>query len=188
MEESLRFHKFGFELETELGWIKEHLPLASSETLGQNLHQAQSLHKKHKKLEAEIIGHQPMIDKTLASGESLIQQHHPEIKQVEALCDTLRDAWLDLQIKASERSKKLELSLKAQQFFFEASEVESWLSERNDVLSSTDYGRDRDAASKLLTKHKVIVSFYLWTINQSLSLSINILTHRGMLRLYGICN
>lgn len=82
LEESLRFHKFGFELETELGWIREHLPLAASETLGQNLHQAQSLHKKHRKLEAEIQGHQPMIDKTLASGQALIHQKHPETKQV----------------------------------------------------------------------------------------------------------
>lgn len=51
-------------------------------TLGQNLHQAQTLHKKHKKLEAEIIGHQPMIDKTLASGQALIDQAHPEKKKV----------------------------------------------------------------------------------------------------------
>ncbi|KAG8279574.1 hypothetical protein J6590_101967, partial [Homalodisca vitripennis] len=156
LEESLRFHKFGFELEAELGWIREHLPMASSETLGQNLHQAQSLHKKHKKLEAEILGHQPMIDKTLASGEALVHQSHPETKQVESLCIGLQDAWQDLKMKAQERSKKLELSLKAQQFYFEASEVESWLSERNNVLSSTDYGRDRDAASKLLTKHKAL--------------------------------
>lgn len=67
----------------------------------------------------------------------------------------LRDAWQDLQDQAQDRSRKLDLSLKAQQFFFEAGEVESWLSEKNDVLSSTDYGRDRDAASKLLTRHKV---------------------------------
>lgn len=50
----------------------------------------------------------------------------------------------------------MNLSLKAQEFFFEASEVESWLNERSDVLSSTDYGRDRDAATKLLTKHKAL--------------------------------
>lgn len=67
----------------------------------------------------------------------------------------LDDAWRDLQEKAGERSKALDLSLKAQEFFFEAGEVESWLNEKNDVLSSTDYGRDRDAATKLLTKHKV---------------------------------
>lgn len=82
MEESLRFHKFGFELDAELQWIKDHLPQASSTTLGQNLHQAQTLHKKHKKLEAEIAGHQPMIDKTLASGQTLIDQAHPEKKKV----------------------------------------------------------------------------------------------------------
>ncbi|XP_065202026.1 spectrin beta chain, non-erythrocytic 1 isoform X3 [Planococcus citri] len=156
LQEALRFHKFGFELETELGWIREHLPLASSEVLGNNLYQAQSLHKKHKKLEAEIRGHQQMIDKTLASGEALIHQKHPETKQVTSLCTGLQDAWQDLKMKAAERSRKLDLSLKAQQFFFEANEVESWLTEKNDILKSTDYGRDRDAASKLLTKHKAL--------------------------------
>lgn len=60
-----------------------------------------------------------------------------------------------MQDKSGERSKALDLSLRAQEFFFEAGEVESWLNEKNDVLSSTDYGRDRDAATKLLTKHKV---------------------------------
>jgi len=82
LDESLRFHKFGFELEAELGWIREHLPLVDSTELGTNLHQAQTLHKKHKKLEAEIQGHQPMINKTLESGQSLIHQKHPETKQV----------------------------------------------------------------------------------------------------------
>ncbi len=71
----------------------------------------------------------------------------------------MQDAWQDLIMKASERSRKLDLSLKAQQFFFEISEVESWLTEKNDILKSTDYGRDRDAASKLLTKHKVRFAF-----------------------------
>jgi spectrin beta len=78
-----------------------------------------------------------------------------DVMQIESLCVELQDAWQDLQDQAQDRSRKLDLSLKAQQFFFEAGEVESWLSEKNDVLSSTDYGHDRDAASKLLTKHKV---------------------------------
>lgn len=82
LEESLRFHKFGFELDSELQWIKEKLPQACSEALGNDLHQAQILHKKHKKLEAEIVGHQPMIDKTLASGQSLIDDDHSEKKKV----------------------------------------------------------------------------------------------------------
>ncbi|XP_039432326.1 spectrin beta chain, non-erythrocytic 1 isoform X2 [Culex pipiens pallens] len=156
LEESLRFHKFVFELDAELQWINEHLPAASSEVIGQNLHQAQSLYKKHKKLEAEIEGHQPMINRTLTSAENLINQNHPETAQVKELCNTLDLAWNDLQSKATERSKKLELSLKAQQYLSEAGEIETWLGERNNVLRSTDYGRDRDSATKLLTKHKAI--------------------------------
>lgn len=157
LEEALRFHKFVFELDAELQWINEHLPAASSETFGQNLHQAQSLHKKQKKLQAEIDGHQPMINKALNTGKTLVELNHPEKKNVHELCQSLEDAWRDLQEKANERAKKLDLSLKAQQYLSEASEIETWLGEQNNLLKSTDYGRDRDSATKLLTKHKVIL-------------------------------
>ncbi|KRK01057.1 uncharacterized protein Dyak_GE21360, isoform B [Drosophila yakuba] len=156
LEESLNYHKFVFELDSEFQWINEHLPAAKSNELGQNLHQAQSLHKKHKKLEAEIKGHQPMINKALAAGQSLISQQHPEREQVESLCQQLEQAWQDLERHCGERSRKLDMSLKAQQYLFDAGEIESWLGERNNVLRSTEYGRDRDSAAKLLTKHKTI--------------------------------
>lgn len=82
LEESLKFYKFLFELDNELQWIKDHMALASSDALGQNLHQAQNLYKKHKKLEAEIVGHQPVINKSLEGGQLLIDQGHPEGRKV----------------------------------------------------------------------------------------------------------
>ncbi|KAK4883333.1 hypothetical protein RN001_006652 [Aquatica leii] len=154
LKEALKFHLFAFELDNELQWIKERLPLVSSETLGQNLYEAQTFYKKHKKMEAEIIGHQPVIDKVLNGGNTLIEQDHPNKKKVEELCDELNKAWAELNEQTAKRAQKLELSLKAQQFYFEANEVESWLNEKSDILSNTDYGRDRDSATKLLTKHK----------------------------------
>lgn len=78
LEEALRFYKFGFEIDTEMQWIKEHMPLATSEEVPNSLHQAQNFHKKNKKLQAEIVGHQPVIDKVLDLGQSLIDQKHPE--------------------------------------------------------------------------------------------------------------
>lgn len=156
LEESLKFHKYVFELDAELQWINDHMPTATSETVGQNLTQAQSLFKKHKKLEAEIEGHQPNINRTLTSGQLLIEQKHPEQAKIEELCKKLSVSWEDLQKNADERSKKLELSLKAQQYLSEAAEIETWLGERDNILKSTDYGRDRDSATKLLTKHKAI--------------------------------
>ena len=157
LEESLRHYEFEFEVENQLQWIKEHIPQASSDTLGQNLHQAQNLYKKHKKLEAEIIGHEPDIKKTLDNGQTLIDQHHPESTKVRNLCNSLEEAWEDIKDKADIRAQKLEQSLRAQQYLFEANEIESWLNEKKDILASTDYGRDRDSATKLLTKHKVFL-------------------------------
>lgn len=156
LDESLKFHKFLFEIDTELQWIDERLSVATSGTMGQNLYQAQSMDKKHKKLEAEIEGHQSMINKTLASGENLIVQNHPESLSAQKSCAELEKAWQNLQEKANERAQKLELSLKAQQYLSDAGEIETWLGEKNNMLKSTDYGRDRDSATKLLTKHKTI--------------------------------
>lgn len=124
--------------------------------MGQNLHQAQSLHKKNKKLHAEIVGHEPTIKKTLNSGQGLIEQKHLEEEKVRELCEVVDGAWNDLVEKTKERGGKLDLSLKAQQYLSEAGEIETWLVERTNVLKSNDYGRDRDSATKLLTKHKGI--------------------------------
>ncbi|CAG9768666.1 unnamed protein product [Ceutorhynchus assimilis] len=156
LEEALRFYKFGFEIDSEIQWINEHMPLATSEEVGNSLHQAQNFHKKNKKLQAEIVGHQAVIDKVLNNGQALIDQKHPERANIKQLCDKLRTTWAELEGNANKRGSKLDLSLKAQQYFFEASEVESWLNEKANILDSSDYGRDRDSATKLLTKHKAL--------------------------------
>ncbi|ERL92196.1 hypothetical protein D910_09516 [Dendroctonus ponderosae] len=78
LEEALRFYKFSFEIDSEMQWIKEHMPQATSEDVPNSLHQAESFHKKNKKLQAEIVGHQPVVDKVFELGQSLVNQRHPE--------------------------------------------------------------------------------------------------------------
>ena len=156
LEEALRYHTYNFEVDNELQWIREREPAARSDTLGQDLHTAQSLDKKHKKLEGELTGHQPAIDHTLATGEKLIEENHPRKEEIQKRRQELRTAWDGLHDLVVQRRKKLDLSLKAQQFFFEASEIESWMAEKTELLSSADVGKDEDAAIKLLTKHKAV--------------------------------
>ena len=85
LEEALKFHEFNFEVDIELQWIRDREPTARSDTVGQDLHTAQSLDKKHKKLEAELVGHQPVIDNTIDTGRQLIQQKHPKEEEVRIL-------------------------------------------------------------------------------------------------------
>jgi len=143
-------------VDNQLQWIKDREPAARSETLGQDLHTSQSLDKKHKKLEGEVTGHQPSIDNTLATGKKLLDENHPRKEEIEKKSKELQTAWDQLKEDVVQRRKKLALSLKAQQFFFEASEVESWMAEKTELLNSPDVGKDEDAAIKLLTKHKAL--------------------------------
>ncbi|KAG1650604.1 Spectrin beta chain, non-erythrocytic 5 [Nymphon striatum] len=156
LQESFKFHSFNFEVDTEMQWIHEHLLVASSTVLGQNLIDAQNYYKKHQKLELEVQGHQSMIDKTLAHGQALIDDKHISYDAIEKVCDELKIAWEELLKHVQIRKKILELSLRAQQFLAEANEVELWMNEKNDILNSTDYGRDEDAVIKLLTKQKAL--------------------------------
>lgn len=82
LEEALEYYEFGFQIDSEMQWIKEHLPLVTSEEVANNLHQALSFHKKNQKLHTEITGHQPVINKVLELGQKLIKQRHPESASV----------------------------------------------------------------------------------------------------------
>lgn len=52
------------------------------QVVGQNLHEAQKLQKKHRKLEAELQGHQSMIDKTVQQGAEFVKEGHPQATKV----------------------------------------------------------------------------------------------------------
>lgn len=45
------------------------------------------------------------------------------------------------------------------QYLSEVTEVEGWINDKMAVVVSTDYGKDENAADKLLTKHKVRSDF-----------------------------
>ena len=50
------------------------------------------------------------------------------------------------QALAEERGEALERSLQAQQYFSDAQEAESWMKEKEPLVSSGDYGKDEDSA------------------------------------------
>ena len=48
LEDSLRWHQYNFDANSELQWIQEHMPAATSTDYGKNLIDAQNLSAKHK--------------------------------------------------------------------------------------------------------------------------------------------
>ncbi|KAI8480573.1 Spectrin beta chain, non-erythrocytic 5 [Branchiostoma belcheri] len=156
LEDSVRLQEFLRDLDEEMRWIRDHMPAATSTDYGKSLDAALKLQKKHQKLEAEVTGHQPVIEKVLGEGQDLIEAQHYAVEEIDGKCEELSSAWAELVERSEERRAQLRLSVEGQQFLADANEVESWVAEKSRLASSTDYGKDEDAAEKAITKHKAL--------------------------------
>uniref|UniRef100_F1KPH2 Spectrin beta chain n=1 Tax=Ascaris suum TaxID=6253 RepID=F1KPH2_ASCSU len=156
LEESQKWHKLSFDVDCEMQWIAEKVPIAASEDSGRSLTEATNMQKKHEQLESEVNSRLPHIKATLKRGEDLIKEKHYAHDQIKAKCEQLAGAWAHLGQLVRKRRNLLEWALKEEQYLFDAAEVESWMNEKRPALSSEDYGKDEDAAQKLLAKHKAL--------------------------------
>lgn len=51
LEESLKWHQLSFDIDCEMHWISEKVPIASSEETGRSLTETTNMQKKHEQLE-----------------------------------------------------------------------------------------------------------------------------------------
>jgi spectrin alpha len=98
----------------------------------------------------------------------MLREHYstPDIKK---RIVQLQTRWQSLKDKAQQRKLDLDDSLQAQQYFADANEAESWMKEKEPIVSSVDYGKDEDSAEALIKKHQAImtdIKAYRTTINE----------------------
>ncbi|KJH49812.1 spectrin repeat-containing domain protein [Dictyocaulus viviparus] len=175
LAESLQGNQLFRDIEDELAWIREKEQVAGSTNRGRDLIGVQNLIKKQQALIAEIANHESQIEAVSRAAEDMIQevcQHMscvcleihlifrvhflaPEIRDKLA---QLRDNWRILKTKAEKRRLELDDSLQAHQYLADANEAESWMTEKEPVVGSTDYGKDEDSAEALLKKHRALMS------------------------------
>ncbi|KAJ6217266.1 hypothetical protein RDWZM_008423 [Blomia tropicalis] len=155
LKASNQFHQFEYDVNAELQWIKEHLVVAESVDIPQNLTEAQSSIKKFEQnFIREVEGHDNYVNKVVQSGQNLIEQDHFASKEIEAKIEELENEWKHLLTKMVARHKVLKTTLTIQQFLSECSDIESWISEKMNVLNGPIYGKDEITVVKLLQKQK----------------------------------
>ncbi|ODM96280.1 Spectrin beta chain, non-erythrocytic 1, partial [Orchesella cincta] len=152
LDEKYAYYSFLHELEAEISWINEKRDLVEREVQIQDLYQAQTCVKKHKKLEQEVMNREPIVKKIIEKGDDISKMH----PHVDEKLKEFQDSWDALKSACVGKNKKLDLSLKSQQFFFDAGEIEAWMQEKQNLLASEHYGKDMHSAVKLLTKHKTL--------------------------------
>ncbi|XP_068017491.1 spectrin beta chain, non-erythrocytic 5 isoform X2 [Melanerpes formicivorus] len=152
LEASRLQYQFFRDVDEELAWVREKLPMASSRDYGQSLATVQSLQEKHQNLENEISSRDALTKAVLSTGQKLVRGGHSASRKIMEHLKELETSVETLKAEAQERRQRLMQSYEAHLFLNELLEVEAWLAERSFVLETSDYGKNEESTQALLRK------------------------------------
>ncbi|KAM6427580.1 spectrin beta chain, non-erythrocytic 4 isoform 1-T1 [Liasis olivaceus] len=150
---SKELHQISHDLEDELIWVQDRLPLAMLKDQGRNLQTVQQLIKKNQNLCREIQVHKPRMEEVLERAGSIASIKSPEVDSVRLLLEKLSELWGLLQEETEQRQQLLDATYQAEQYYFDVGEVEAWLSEQELFMMSEEKGKDEQSTLQLLKKH-----------------------------------
>ncbi|XP_014805640.1 PREDICTED: spectrin beta chain, non-erythrocytic 5-like [Calidris pugnax] len=152
LEASRLQYQFFRDVDEELAWVHEKLPMASSRDYGQSLATVQSLQEKHQNLENEISSRDALTKAVLSTGQKLVRGGHSASRKIMEHLKELEASVETLKAEAQERRQRLMQSYEAHLFLNELLEVEAWLAERSFILETSDYGKNEESTQALLRK------------------------------------
>ncbi|KAF4071521.1 hypothetical protein AMELA_G00274250 [Ameiurus melas] len=141
-----------------MDWMDEMKMLLLSQDYGKHLLGVEDLLQKHALVEADIAIQADRV-KSVNSNAQKFADDSEGYKP----CDpqVIRDrvthmefCYQELTQLAAERHARLEESRRLWKFFWEMAEEEGWIREKEQILSSDDYGKDLTGALRLVSKHK----------------------------------
>uniref|UniRef100_A0A670J8Q2 Spectrin beta chain n=1 Tax=Podarcis muralis TaxID=64176 RepID=A0A670J8Q2_PODMU len=166
---SKEVHQVSHDLEDEIIWVQDRLPLATLKDHGSNLQTVQQFIKKNQNLRREIQVHKPRMDDVLERARSIATIKTPEVDPVRLLLEKLSEMWGALQEETEQRQHLLDATYQVEQFYFDVAEVEAWLSEQELFMMNEEKGKDEQSTLQLLKKHLMMeqtVENYAETIAQ----------------------
>ncbi|CDQ66414.1 unnamed protein product [Oncorhynchus mykiss] len=150
---SKEMHQVAQDLEEEILWIQERLPLASSKDYGNNLQSVQQHVKINQTLQRDLQGRRARVEEVLDRAGIIASLRTPEVDFVREGAGHVRQLWEVLRLEAERRTVMLDVVLQAQQYYSEAAKVESWLAGQKLHLISEEKGMDEASTLQLLKEH-----------------------------------
>ncbi|XP_029426950.1 spectrin beta chain, non-erythrocytic 4 [Rhinatrema bivittatum] len=153
---SKELHQVSHDLEDEISWVQERLPLAMVKEHGDNLQKVQQFIKKNQNLRREIQVHRPRVDDVLERAGAIASIKSPEAENVRLSLEKLRQLWDSLREEVERRQQLLDATYQVQQYYFDLAEVETWLSEQELLMMNDEKGKDEQSTLQLLKKHLML--------------------------------
>ncbi|XP_051815519.1 spectrin beta chain, non-erythrocytic 1 isoform X3 [Acanthochromis polyacanthus] len=171
---SREIHQFNRDVEDEILWVEERMPLATSTDHGHNLQTVQLLIKKNQTLQKEIQGHQPRYDDIFERSQHVLREDSPTAEMIRQRLTGLQTLWDQIKKETEKRHARLSEAHEAQQYYFDAAEAEAWMSEQELYMMSEEKAKDEQSSVAMLKKHQILeqaVEDYADTVHQLSSTS-----------------
>uniref|UniRef100_A0A8C4HR58 Spectrin beta chain n=1 Tax=Dicentrarchus labrax TaxID=13489 RepID=A0A8C4HR58_DICLA len=171
---SREIHQFNRDVEDEILWVEERMPLATSTDHGHNLQTVQLLIKKNQTLQKEIQGHQPRYDDIFERSQHVLREDSPTAELIRQRLAELQSLWEQIKKETEKRHARLSEAHEAQQYYFDAAEAEAWMSEQELYMMSEEKAKDEQSSVAMLKKHQILeqaVEDYADTVHQLSSTS-----------------
>lgn len=155
----LCFLKLYSDIADEESWIKEKKMLVQSNEFGKDLTKCQNLRKKHKRLESELVAHEPCIQSVQNIGQSLMEKS-TFVPEIEQRLNALEQSWLELKQGYIDRNNSLDEAFLYHQFLAKVDEEEAWINEKSKLQKVENYGETMADVQSLLKKQEAFAADY----------------------------
>lgn len=126
----------------------------TTDEFGHDLEHVEVLQRKFDEFQKDMASQEYRVTEVNEQADKLVTDAHPDRELVQRRKDELNEAWLKLKQLALLRQEKLFGAHEIQRFNRDADETVAWISEKDVVLSSDEYGRDLASVQTLQRKHE----------------------------------
>ena len=128
----------------------------NSQETGTDLEHVQVLQKKYEEFQKDLSNHEDQMIELNRRADELVVDSHPDVSQIRAKQKEVNDAWNRLRQNASQRQERLFGAHEVQRLNRDIDEAIAWISEKDSIISSDDYGKDLANVQSLQRKHEAV--------------------------------
>ncbi|VDM96402.1 unnamed protein product [Thelazia callipaeda] len=178
LNKAITVYQFLRDIDDEESWIKEKKLLVSSDDYGRDLTGVQNLRKKHRRLDNELASHESQVYLVREKGLELINLSDIAGSEIKERMQALEESWDEIRTITGKRQQKLGESEDFQIFVGKVEEEEAWMNEKQQILSSDNFGENMAGVQGLLKKHDAFeadLALHTQRINQLIADGIKLI-------------
>lgn len=156
LQQTLRLVKYVRDCDEFLFWINDKETFVNSEETGHDLEHVQVLQKKYEEFQKDLSNHEDQLHELNRRADELVDSAHPDVTQIRIKQKEVNEAWNRLRTNASQRQERLFGAHEVQRLNRDIDEAIAWISEKDAILSSDDYGKDLANVQALQRKHDAV--------------------------------